>query len=60
MTIYFYIKDHLGQKRLYVRDNDQRMWLMKVTKRATITPSHKKALEKLGIKFIQVEAPRED
>lgn len=57
MNLEYYVKNHLGTDRMYVANNMKRMWLMKLTKRSTITDPDKKALEGLGFKLVKVNNP---
>ena len=59
MTIEYYEKIHMGRIVRYVKDVEQRKWLLQLTKHATITDSDFEALEKLGVELIKVEAPKE-
>ena len=59
MIIKFYMKKRdYGRKRLYIVDNKQKMWLMKLTKKTTISEGDKQALEELGYTFKQVAEPK--
>lgn len=59
MILKYFIKNHMGVNRMYVADKTQRMWLMKLTRHSTITPEDKQALNGLGIKLIEVDAPKQ-
>ncbi len=59
MIIEYFIKRHSGIDRKYVFDNTQRIWLMNLTRHVTITEQDQLALEGLGVKLVQVEAPKE-
>lgn len=54
MKLEYYIKQHIGSDRRYVKDKEKRMWLTKLTKKATITDSMAQALEGLGIELVEV------
>ncbi len=60
MIIEYYLKPHIGGiKRKYVKDKIKRMWLMKLTKHATITGPDFMALTNLGITLREVKMPKE-
>lgn len=54
MKLEYYTVNHMGVLRMYVKDKKKRMWLMKLTKHATITDIDKQALEGLGFKLVEV------
>lgn len=49
----------MGRTLKYAVNNEQRMWITKLTKRASITDSAIQALEGLGIKFEEVKSKLE-
>lgn len=55
MKLEYYTVNHMGVLRMYVKDKTKRMWLMKLTKHATITNEDKQALEGLGFKLVEVK-----
>lgn len=55
MKLEYYTKNHMGVLRMYVKDKMKRMWLMKLTKHATITKADKQALEGLGFKLVEIK-----
>jgi len=58
MIIKYFIVEHLGTKRRYVKNDLKRMWLMKLTKHSTITDVDYQALQVLGAKLIEVKPPK--
>jgi len=55
MKLEYFVVNHLGAERKYVKDKLKRMWLTKLTKHATITDVDAQALDGLGIKLIKVK-----
>ena len=59
MIIEYYIAFHMGAARKYVKNKTKRMWLMKLTQHATITPPDFVALTNLGAILKEVKPPKE-
>lgn len=58
MTIEYYFRDGYGKERAYIKDENIAKYIMAITGRVSIDRRIIACFEYLGIKFVEVVAPR--